>query len=158
MHGAFLPGVFFGVLVIFLSLLTCWTTYDYIYVNKMKFSSMHYGYELGRIMFRYFMGYLGIALSFFIVSFLCRFKLKEVLIYIGMYSLDIYLIQRYVVEGIYPRILSRAHIHLDSHSALFLLAIAPVAVFFFVFICVAITKSVLRKNDLLARLFLGGRV
>ncbi len=151
-------AVFFISLIMFIGLVPFWTTQDYIYINKMNFVSNQYFHEILRIMYRYFMGFLGIIISFYIGAKLSRTKIAPVLRYVGTYALDIYIIQMCIVEGVYPRLVYKMHSHLDFNSPLVLYILAPLLVIFFVGLCMLISKLLIRKNSLLGRLLLGGRV
>ena len=146
-----------GSLALFTWMLTYWTTGDYIYINKMNFVSSHYIGELLRLMYRYLMGFLGIVLAFYLAACLLKTKMASFFELIGVYSMDIYIIQMLLVEGLYPRFISKTHIHLDLNSPHILYIIAPVITMFFIGICLLISRQWIRKNQLLNQLLLGGR-
>ena len=150
-------AVFFITLALFIGLLPYWTTHDYIYINKMNFASHQYGHEILRIMYRYLMGFLGIIILFYMGAYLTKIKQASFLGHIGTYALDIYIIQMCVVEGIYPRVLYKMHSHFDFNSPVVLYVFAPLLVMFFVWLCMLISKLLIRKSFLLSRLLLGGR-
>lgn len=142
---------------LFAFLFPFWSTYDFIYVNKMNFLSNHYFYEVLRIIYRYVLGFLGIGLVFYLCAYLAKTKLSTVLERVGNYALDIYLIQIFIVEGIYPRWIERSHVDINGNSALFLVFIAPLLTIFFVGMCVVASKALIRRNRLLNTLLLGNR-
>mgnify|MGYP003392391984 CR=1 FL=1 len=144
-------------LIMFSLLVTYWTKNDYIYINKMNFVSTQYFYEFLRVIYRYIMGFLGIIIVFYLGSCLLKTKMASFLGHIGMYSLDIYIIQMLTLEGIYPRWIYKARIHLDFSSPYVLYIVAPLITIFFVGTCVLISKFLIRKNYLLNKLLLGGR-
>jgi hypothetical protein len=139
-------------------LMPYWTTQDYIYINKMNFASHQYGHEILRIMYRYLMGFFGIVIAFTIGKFLTATGIASLLESIGTYSLDIYIIQMCIVEGLYPRLIYKTYNHFDFNSPLVLYGFAPLLVMFFVWLCMLISKQLIRKDLLLSRLLLGGRV
>jgi len=144
--------------LIFIGLLPYWTTQDYIYINRMNFESHRYVYEIVRIVYRYMMGFLGIMISFYTGKYLTRTPIASFLESVGTYSLDIYIIQMCIVEGIYPRLMGRAHGYFDFNSPWVLYVGAPVLTMFFVGLCMLISKLLIRKDLLLGRVLLGGRV
>jgi hypothetical protein len=144
-------------LVLFCWLLTYWHTNDYIYVNKMDFMSYQYFDEILRVMYRYIMGFLGIILIFYLSGYLLKSKAAAFLGEIGVYSLDIYIIQMFLLEGIYPRLIYKAQIHLDLNSPFIFYIVVPLIAMFFVGVCVLSSKLLIRKNRLLNALLLGGR-
>lgn len=145
-------------LIIFVVLVSHWTKYDYIYINKMNFISKNYFYDFFRIIYRYIVAFLGIIIVFYIGTYFSKTKMQYFLDHIGIYSLDIYLIQRYIVEGLYPRLVYNAHIKFDFNSSFFLYFIAPVVTAIFLYICISISKLLIRRNYLLNKLLLGNRV
>jgi fucose 4-O-acetylase-like acetyltransferase len=144
-------------LILFAWLLTYWTTSDYIYINKMNFIPTQYLDGFLRLIYRYVMAFLGITIIFCIGEYLSKIKMASLLGTIGTYSLDIYIIQMLIVEGVYPRVIHKANIHLDFNSPLVLYMVAPLIAIFFVGACILISKWLIRKNRLLDRLLLGGR-
>lgn len=144
--------------IMFIGFMPYWTIRDYIYINKMSFLSNHYFYEILRIMYRYMMGFLGIVISFYIGEYLTKTKIASFLERIGTYSLDIYIIQMCIVEGIYPRLIYKTHSRVDFSSPWVLYVFAPLLVMFFVWLCMLISKLLIRKDHLLSRILLGGRV
>ncbi len=151
------PIVFVVCLVLFVGLASLWSKNDFIYVNKMSFLSMDYAGETLRYVYRYFVGLAGLAVAFFFGSWLAKTQTTVFWDTLGLYSLDIYLLQRYFVEGLYPKIFTRLHIVFDYNSPFFLCVYAPVITATAVFVCVIISKLFLRPVPLLNRLFLGGR-
>ena len=144
-------------LISFSLLVTYWTKNDYIFINKMNFVSHQYFYEFLRLMYRYLMGFLGITIVFYVGACLLKTKIANSLGHLGTYSLDIYIIQMLILEGIYPRWVYKAQIHLDFSSGYVLYLIAPLITVFFVVTCIVISKFLIRKNHLLSSLLLGGR-
>jgi fucose 4-O-acetylase-like acetyltransferase len=149
--------VFLFSLILFSLLLACWNTNDYIYINKMNFISNQYFYGIARVIYRYIMGFLGIIIIFYLAGYLLRTKIASLLGQIGVYSLDIYIIQMFLLEGIYPRFIHKAHIQLDLNSPWVLFLVAPLITVFFVSVCILSSRSLIRKNPLLDKLILGGR-
>ena len=144
-------------LIVFSWLITYWTNNDYIYINKMNFVSNQYFYEVLRVIYRYIMGFLGIIIIFYMGQYLSKTKVASFLGIIGIYSLDIYIIQMFLIEGVYPKLVYKANIHLDFNSPSVLYIIAPLITVFFVGACMVISKLLIRKNPLLNKLLLGGR-
>jgi len=157
-HKGVHAGLLSGSIILFAVLLSYWTKSDYIYVNKMYVLSKNYGYEFLRILYRYAAAFLGITIVFYIGVYLAKTKMQYALDRIGAYSLDIYLIQRYVVEGLYPRVASKLPIGFDFNGPVFLCVIAPILTTIFVGGCILISKVLIRKHYWLNRLLLGGRV
>ncbi len=149
--------VFIISLAAFVGLVGYWTTSDYIYINQMNFLSNHYLDEVLRIAYRYVLGFLGIILVFFVGKSFLNTKVSSWLGVVGFYSLDIYLIQRYIVEGIYPIFLSKTHVKFDSNSPVFIYVFVPLMAMFFIGLCVIISKLFIRKSSVLTKLLLGGR-
>ena len=149
--------VFLFSLIIFAVLVRYWNKGDYIYLNKMGFASNQYAHEILRIIYRYITGFLGIIIVFYTGSYLSKIKIGSFLDYIGIYSLDIYLIQRYLLEGLYPRLGIATHTNFDFNSPFFLCLYTPLATIFFVGGCLVISKLLFRRNYLLNRLLLGAR-
>lgn len=146
-----------GSLILLSVLAAYWTKTDYIYVNKMNFITADYGVELLRLTYRYCVGFLGIIVMFFLGSYISKNKSGHVLGFIGVLSLDIYLLQRYLVEGLYPRLLARTGLNFDFHSPFFLLVFVPAAVVVSVFVCIAISELIFRRSVLLNLVLLGNR-
>ena len=144
-------------LIMFIWLSSFWHTNDYIYINKMNFMSYQYFDEILRVIYRYVTGFLGIIVTFYLSGFLLKTKAAGLLGRIGVYSLDIYIIQMFILEGIYPRLIYKAQIHLDFNSPFVLYLVAPLISIFFVSVCVLSSKFLIRKNRLLNTLLLGGR-
>lgn len=141
----------------FVVLASYWTKADYIYINKMNFISNDYFYDMLRMLYRYGLAFLGITVVFCIGSYLSKTKIQSILDNIGVYSLDIYLIQRYIVEGLYPRFVYNANIKFDFNSPFFLYLIAPLVTIVSVYLCILISKLLIRRNNLLNTLLLGNR-
>lgn len=149
--------IWVGSLTLFGILAAYWTSTDYIYVNKMNFLTADYGFELLRFAYRYCVGFMGIIAMFFLGAYVSKNKLGHVLGFIGVYSLDIYLLQRYLVEGFYPRLLARTGWSFDFYSPFFLLVFAPAVVALAVSLCFIISRFLLRTVFLLNLVFLGHR-
>ncbi len=145
--------IFFISLILFVLLASYWTKGDYIYINQMNFLKVNYFAESLRWIYRYAVAFLGITVVFYIAKALSKTRIRESLEMIGVFSLDIYLIQRYIVEGLYPRLLSK--MPADFYVPFFLW---PLLVLFFVGLCMTISKLLIRKNVLLTQVLLGGRV
>ena len=154
-HKAVQAGVFLIALFLFIMLMPYWKTQDYIYINKMALGSTQ---DVLRLMYRYLMGFLGIGMVFYIGILLTKIRQAAFLGVIGRYSLDIYIIQMLIVEGIYPRIAYKTHSHIDFNSSVGLYVWTGLLVIFFVGLCMLISKLLIRKNHLLSRLLLGGRL
>ena len=145
-------------LIMFTALVFYWNKNDYIYINKMGFMSHDYLYEFLRVTYRYVLGFLGIIIIYYVGVYLSKTKLHSSLAYIGIYSLEIYLVQRYIVEGLYPRIASKMRINFDFNSPIFLCCFAPFAAIFFVSVCLLASRLLIRRSPLLCRLLLGNRI
>lgn len=143
-------AVFAAALLLFIILVSFWTADDFIYINKM-------GFGLNRLGYRYLTGFLGILIVLYTGALCSKTKIGGLLDYIGIYSLDIYLIQRYLVEGLYPRFVQSAHINFDFNSPFFLYFFAPMMALAFTGLCMVISRALIRKSDVLNRLLLGGR-
>ena len=148
----------FVLLIVFVVLASFWTKNDYIYINKMNFLPGQYFGEVLRLVYRYVVGFLGIGITFYIGACLAKTKAGRLLGYVGVYSLDIYLIQRYIVEGFYPRVAAKVHINFDFNSLFFLGFFAPLLSAFFIFLCILISQQLIRRSQVLNRLLLGGRI
>lgn len=142
-------GIFLGSLVIFVVFVSYWDKIDYIYQNKMTLSP--------RTIYRYMTGFLGIIVVWRVGEFLAKTRMQVVLAYAGMYSLDIYLIQRYIVEGLYPKFLSQVHGGVDLSGPFFIYFITPLLAFFFTGLCVLISKLLIKRSVLLNKFLLGDR-
>ncbi|MCB9771668.1 MAG: acyltransferase family protein [Candidatus Omnitrophica bacterium] len=150
-------ATFVTAFFIFFVLLPFWTRNDYIYVNKMHFLSADYVLEILRYGYVYLIGFVGIVLAFFIGAHLARTKTVSLLGNIGIYSLDIYLLQRYLVEGLYPKILTKFNLSFDYNSPLFLCVFCPLVAVIAVAVCIFVTKLLIRRIDILNTLLLGHR-
>lgn len=146
-----------GSLILFSVLAGYWTKTDYIYVNKMNFLTADYGFEVLRFAYRYCVGFMGIIAMFFLGAYVSKNKLGHVLGFIGVYSLDIYLLQRYLVEGFYPRLLARTGWSFDFYSPFFLFIFAPAIVVLAILLCAIISRFFLRSIPLFNLFFLGHR-
>ncbi len=148
----------FGVcLALFMCFAFFWSKSDYIYIHQMSFSSINCVEQILRFAYRYSAGFLGIAVLYFVGAYLAKTKFGNLLEWLGVYSLDIYLLQRYFVEGLFPRILARTHWNFDFYSPLFLFVFVPSVVIVSVVISVATSRFLFRKIPSLNSLFLGGR-
>ena len=150
-------ATFVTVFFVFLVLLPFWTRNDYIYVNKMYFLSSDYVLEISRYSYVYLIGFVGIVLAFFIGAHLSKTKAVTLLENIGIYSLDIYLLQRYLVEGLYPKVLKQFNLSFDYNSSLFLCVFCPLVTAAAVALCIVISKFIIRKISILHTLLLGHR-
>ncbi|HOW35834.1 MAG TPA: acyltransferase family protein [Candidatus Omnitrophota bacterium] len=144
-------------LIAFIALVPYWNKNDYIYINKMELMSSDYLYEFMRIAYRYALGFLGIIIVSYAGIYLAKTKLRFPLAYLGIYSLDIYLFQRYIVEGFYPRIASNAGINFDFNSPIFLCGFVPLVAIFFIGVCLLVSRLLIRRIPLLGKLLLGNR-
>jgi len=77
--------------------------------------------------------------------------------YTGTYALDIYIIQMFLLEGVYPRLIYKYNFHLDFNSLHILFIVAPLITMFFVGACILISKLLIRKIQVFNKLLLGGR-
>ncbi len=145
------------IFILFILLASYWTKLDYIYVHKMHFATYNGSYEFLRFIYRYVVGFLGIAAVFYIAACFVKTKMEEGLAWVGLYSLDIFLVQRYIVEGIYPKLAGAVRMHFDFNGSLFMCIVAPLCTAFFVYVCIAVSKALIRKNPLLNTLLLGAR-
>lgn len=156
-NGAFRKLVLPFVLVLFIWLVTYWNKNDYIYINKISFISNHYVGEFLRVIYRYVVGFLGIIITFYLAQGLSKSSMASMVGRIGTYALDIYILQIFIVEGIYPRLIYKAGIHLDFNDPFVLYVFAPLLTVFFVGSCMVISKILIRKIPLLNKFLLGGR-
>jgi fucose 4-O-acetylase-like acetyltransferase len=152
------PVILALALMLFICLVPWWSIDDYIYVNRMHTLSPDVFANIVEYAYRYSLGFLGIGLAFFVGAYVAKTPLCRFWSFIGIYSLDIYLLQRYLVEGILPRVWARTGIMLDASSPLFLLVFAPVATALAVGLCIVISRLLIRSNGLMNMLFLGHRV
>ena len=143
--------------IAFVVLVSHWTKDDYIYINKMGFASNRYFYEILRIIYRYAAGFLGILMAFYAGAYLLKTRTENLWEYVGRYALDVYLIQIFIVEGLYPRLVYNARMDLDINSPLFLCFFAPLVTALSVCACLLISKLLIRQNRALNTLLLGGR-
>lgn len=150
-------GVLFSLLIVFLFLVSFWAKSDYIYVNKTGFVSDNYFYGLLKLTYRYAVAFAGIGVVFLIGSYLSATRFQLLLDKIGVYALDIYLIQRYAVEGIYPRLVSALKVTFEFDSFFFLGIVVPLVTAVATGLCVLVSKFLIRKNPLFNKLLLGGR-
>lgn len=154
-----LKNIMFSVaLVLFIFLISIWTRNDYIYNNRMKFISSNYFNEIIRLAYRYIMAFLGIGIIFYVADFLTKTKLQNTFKSIGFYSIDIFLLQRYIVETGYYTFVKHNYIKFDYNSSLFILVYIPILTIVGLGICIIISKYILRKRKLLNKLLLGNRV
>ena len=151
------PGLLVAALIAFALLVSFWNKSDYIYLNKMSFMPKEYPYEFLRYIYRYGIGFLGIIIAFYVATYAVGNNIGTWLARVGVYSLDIYLIQRYIVEGLYPRLVVYAHINFDFNSPLFMVVFVPVMALLFVGLCMVISKLLIRNNPLWNKLLLGNR-
>lgn len=147
----------FTTLVMFALMASGWTKSDYIYINKMNFLPGNDLYEFLRIGYRYLVGFLGIGVAFIIAAYVSNTRLQRVFETIGVFSLDIYLIQRYVVEGLYPRFVVPLRLSFDFNSPFFFFVFVPLMTMLFTGVCIGASAMVIRKIPLLNRLLLGAR-
>ncbi len=145
-------------LVLFIIFASYWTKNDYIYVHKMNFWTANYAQEILRFVYRYFVGFLGIGIVSFFAAYLTKTKAGRILEYVGIYSLDIYLLQRYLVEGLYPRLLVNMQMNFDFYSPFFLWVFVPAVAGASILTCITISKLFFRKIPLVNILFLGNRI
>ncbi|MBF0489144.1 MAG: acyltransferase family protein [Candidatus Omnitrophica bacterium] len=150
-------GAFLVALIVFSWLSSLWTKNDYIYIHQMNFTAHNYVFEILRMGYRYVLGFLGIFMTFMVGHGMAKRKIGLIFGYIGIFSLDIYLIQRYIVESLYPSLLGKLHLNFDCNGPLFLGIYVPLMAMFFVSMCLLISKFLIRKNELLNRFLLGGR-
>jgi fucose 4-O-acetylase-like acetyltransferase len=138
---------------LFIWLINYWTADDYIYVNKMHLVPA----EILRIFYRYIMGFLGIIIVYYMSRWISTTKTGPVLGTVGVYALDIYIVQTLLIEGIWPRWVYRSGFHLDFNSPVVLYLILPLLTLAFVGLCMGISQLIIRKIPLLNSLLLGGR-
>lgn len=151
------PAVLAGIFISFIFMVMFWSKNDFVYVHHMKFSSAGFWENLAHLIFRYGTGFLGIACAAFAAVILAGTGSSRFWEALGVYSLDIYLLQRFFVEAILPRILSGLKISLDAHSPFFLVLIAPCLTGVFAGLCILVSQFMIRRISLLDRLLLGGR-
>ncbi len=151
-------GLIFALaLALFVLLVRYWTRNDFIHINQMNFSSNNYADEVMKIIYRYIVGFLGIALSFYTAWFLSKNGMERFLSWVGTYSLNIYVLQRFVIEGLYPKIAAKAHAQFDYNSLLFIYIYVPIIAAAGIAICIFLSNMIFKKNEMLSRLLLGGR-
>ncbi len=139
------------LLLLFIALFPLWGKTDYIYVHKMASSNSV------RLLYDYLMGFLGIALVICIAKAAVVFKAFGFLETIGLYSLDIYLIQRYLLEGLYTRVIARWQTGFDHHPVWFLGVFAPLLAMVLTGVCMLVSRVLLRRNKTISTLLLGAR-
>lgn len=144
-------AVFFVCLVLFCFLAPLWNKGDYIYIHRMSF------WGTADFVYRYFVGALGIAVMFFVGVFVAKTRFVKFWSCIGVFSFDIYLLQRYLVEGLYPRILALINPDFYFNSPFFLLVFVPALSAGFIGACIMISKLTLRKFFMLNVFLAGGR-
>ncbi|MBP6343886.1 MAG: hypothetical protein KA403_08130, partial [Candidatus Omnitrophica bacterium] len=105
--------------------------------------------------YRYGVGLLGILIAWRLGALLSGTKVGDLLTLVGVYSLDIYLVQRYLVEGIYPRIVAGTQLKFDFAAPLFFCIWVPAVVCFFIYLCMMVSKLLIRRYNVLNRLLLG---
>ncbi|MFH0753766.1 MAG: acyltransferase family protein [Candidatus Omnitrophota bacterium] len=149
--------VFVAVVLAFAFLALHWTFNDYIYINQMRVGFTD-GQEVLRIIYRYAAGFLGIAVLFFMARYLSGKAAGRLLALLGVYSLDIYLVQRYLVEGVYPKILSWVPLRSDFNGPFFLAVVVPVLTVLLAMACLFLSRFLIRRNIWLNKLLLGNRV
>ncbi len=138
---------FVGCVILFVVLQQFWNTTDYIYVNKMMFANFG---DVVRLLYRYLMGFLGIVVVMGISWQLSKASSLNFLEKVGMYSLDIYLIQRFLLEGLYGRLIIKWQIPFNYFY------VTIMAVLFIVGL-MALSNVLIRKNKILTMLLLGSR-
>lgn len=144
-------------LILFIVLISIWTKNDYIYNNQMRFITSKYFAEIIRLLYRYITAFLGIGIIFYIANLLTKSKVKNIFISFGTYSLDIFLLQRYIVEIFYSAFARHIYTKLDYNSPSFIFVYVPIATFLCLCLCIIISKYVLRKRKLINQLLLGNR-
>ena len=143
--------------VAFCVLESFWVKVDYIYVNKMVFHPGHFIEEALGLVYRVFVGFLGILCSWSVGSVISGSGLGAALSYIGGYALDIYLIQRYLVEGLYPRLAGGLRIAAIVDAPVLFYSFVLFAGVFSVLMCIFLSNVFIRRNQWLNRLSLGAR-
>ncbi len=149
------PAVFIGALFAFTGLVSFWGRNDYIYINRMAFTLEQAGTQVLRLVYRYCVAGLGIALMFHIGAYLARTGLRGFLIEIGVYSLGIYLLQRYIVEGFYAKAAGWIHGHFISDPLLLSFFLAPALALVFVCLCWFLVRSLTRRYPALGAVLFG---
>ncbi|MBF0595550.1 MAG: acyltransferase family protein [Candidatus Omnitrophica bacterium] len=134
-----------------------WIESDYIYNNKMLFHAGMLSAEGIRLLYRYLVGFLGIYLVWDIAVFFSTSSLGTALGLLGMYSLDIYMLQRYLVEGLYPRLVIGLHGQADLQSPVRFYAYVFFLGLVFAAICVVLSRFIIRRNKWLNIFLLGAR-
>lgn len=143
------------LLCLFVFLVYLWNRNDYIYINKMNIQPGQFIPESARLLYRYGVGLLGILIAWRLGALLSGTKVGDLLTLVGVYSLDIYLVQRYLVEGIYPRIVAGTQLKFDFAAPLFFCIWVPAVVCFFIYLCMMVSKLLIRRYNVLNRLLLG---
>lgn len=155
LKGSWTTGL--AVLALFTVLTLFWRKGDYIYIHKMNFQSDQIVVEWMRMIYRYGIGFLGIYWAMRWGEFWSGTKTGNVLANFGTYSLDIYLLQRYLVEGMYPRIIARFSWKIGLMDPVFYCVWAPVMALALTWVCLAFSRRFLRPYGILNGLLLGGR-
>lgn len=152
-------------LAAFVVLVTWWSYEDYIYNNKMAIAYPYALADIVDLIYRYLVGLLGIGLAFFAGSYLSKHAISRrepiggrFWAFIGGYSLEIYLLQCFLVEGLFQRIWPKTGIALDPYSLMFLAVFAPVLTLLTVGFCIAVAKWLIRSNPVTNMVFLGRKV
>jgi len=143
--------------IIFFCCAVVWVKTDFIYVNKMVLSNGHLPEEVVRLVYRFISGLTGIILVCQLGAFFVAKKPGLWLAFIGGFSLDIYLIQRYLLEGVYSRLVWKAGIKFEPQSWYFFGILLPGVTIVVIGLSIVISGALIRKNSSLNRLLLGGR-
>lgn len=142
--------------ICFVFLLQYWSKNDYIYINKMQIINSNYLFEIRDIMYRYIIAFTGILFVWNLSALFSNTKISNIFINFGTYSIDIYLLQRYIVELCYAKIAHKVKFIFTSNPislTLFYIAMAVISIY----MCIYISMSIFRKYKLLNKYFIGNR-
>lgn len=145
------------LVIIFILLLSLWNNNDYIYNNRMRLLTNNYIYEILRYIYRYCTAFIGIGLAFYLGKLISKIKISKIFILLSNYSLDIYLIQRYVIEVLYYNIMKWVYFNFFNNYLEYSIIIFISSLLLSIIICLFISKYVIRKNNILKLFLLSNR-
>ncbi|MFT5387302.1 MAG: fucose 4-O-acetylase-like acetyltransferase [Candidatus Omnitrophota bacterium] len=142
-------------LVTLTSLLSFWHRDDFVYVNTMSFAFDDLFSETFTYIYRYAVSIFGIVVFGFVCLYLSKTKIQNGLVVLGVYSLDVYLIQRYIVEGAYPLVVSKFQTQFDFTAPMYLYVCGPIVTLIVSLICIIISRKIMRNNAMLSKFLFG---
>lgn len=145
------------IIVIYIILLSIWNNNDYIYNNKMRLLTSNYFYEILRYIYRYCIAFIGIGVIFYLGKLISKIKIYKLFVLLSRYSLDIYLIQRYVVEILYYNIIDYIFLNILKDYLEYRVIIITISLVITIILCLFISKYMLRKSKILKFFLLGNR-